>query len=150
MLLQLLHTTLLLFYLYLKEKGARMAAGRPSKFPDNDKEKQALFDKMIALFSEGMSKTEVAVNLNIALSTFYEWEKTYPEFSEAIKEGLAHSQSWWEKIARDNLLNHTGTSFNNTSWIFNMKNRFRQDWSDRTEVEQTVKTLEIPKFEDRQ
>ena len=37
----------------------------------------------------GATDAEMAAALGIAESTFYEWQKRYPEFSEALKKGKA-------------------------------------------------------------
>lgn len=36
---------------------------------------------------DGLTDEQIANNLNIATSTFYEYKKEYPEFSEALKKG---------------------------------------------------------------
>ena len=36
---------------------------------------------------DGLTDEQIAHNLNITPSTYYEWKKKYPEISEAIKRG---------------------------------------------------------------
>lgn len=36
---------------------------------------------------DGLTDEQIAHNLNITTSTFYEWKKKYPEISEALKKG---------------------------------------------------------------
>lgn len=36
---------------------------------------------------DGLTDEQIAENMGIATSTFYEWKKTYPEFSESLKKG---------------------------------------------------------------
>lgn len=38
---------------------------------------------------QGLIDEQIAHNMGIATSTFYEWKKKYPEFSEALKKGKA-------------------------------------------------------------
>lgn len=104
--------------------------GRPTKY--NPKKNE----EVIELMSEGASIVEVAGLLDIARSTLYEWidpksEQFIPEFSDTIKKGLDKSQIWWERNGRTNLENK---DFNYTGWYMNMKNRFRDDWKDKTET----------------
>jgi len=78
---------------------------------------------------EGMSKCEMALELDIAYDTFDRWQNQNKKFSEAVKEAMRHSQAWWERNGR--MATFGGIDgFNATSYIFNMKNRFRDDWND--------------------
>ncbi|WP_386681854.1 hypothetical protein [Loktanella sp. R86503] len=71
--------------------------------------------------------------LGISRDTFYRWQKEYPEFSDAVKGVKHRSQAWWEQQGR--IATFGGTDgFNATSYIFNMKNRFPDEWKDRHEL----------------
>ena len=64
----------------IKQKGQR---GRKSKY-----------NKDFPLFAqgfarEGLNDKEIALKLGITVSTYYEYKKDYPDFSEAIKKGKA-------------------------------------------------------------
>ena len=105
-----------------------MPAGRPSKYDP------AFCDKVIELAQVGASKAEMALELDIAYSTFDLWQNINPEFSEAVKKAERISQGWWEKQGR--IATFGGTDgFNATSYIFNMKNRFKEDWRDKSELD---------------
>jgi hypothetical protein len=107
-----------------------MTAGRPSKYDPS------FCDKVIELAATGASKAEIALDLDIAYSTFDVWQNEIPEFSEAVKRAERISQGWWEKQGR--LATFGGVDgFNSTSYIFNMKNRFKADWRDKVEQEQS-------------
>jgi transposase-like protein len=84
------------------------------------------------MFKNGESVSEVCAELGIHKDTFFEWVKTYKEFSDAYKKGLELSEAWWTKLGRAGA---TGKAkIQPATWIFNMKNRFK--WTDR--VEQVV------------
>lgn len=105
-----------------------MTAGRPTKY------EPWMLEKIEVLMSAGASKVEVAAELGINRDTLNEWCKSNPEFSGAIKKGEYLSQGWWERQGRMSLKDR---EFNATLWIMNVKNRFREDWSDKTEVNHT-------------
>lgn len=68
--------------------------------------------------------------------TLNAWMEEHPEFSTAVKRGLQKAQVWWE--AKGRLATFGGVDgFNPTSYIFNMKNRFKDDWRDKVETEHT-------------
>ncbi len=100
--------------------------GRPTKYEPE------MCEKLKALMKEGASKTEVCAELGITRDTFYRWtdeEGDYynPDFSYAVKEGHALAQAWWEQQARKGIW--AGKDFNATTFIFMMKNRFREDYN---------------------
>lgn len=76
----------------------------------------------------------MALELGIHYSTFDDWQNNNPEFSDAVKAAERISQGWWEKQGR--LATFGGCEgFNATSYIFNMKNRFKEDWREKVEQE---------------
>lgn len=99
-----------------------MAGGRPTDF------KSEYCDKVIELGKEGMSRAEICLELDICYQTLLNWSDSHPEFLEALKTSSRFSQGWWEMKGRKATFDTEG--FNSTSYIFNMKNRFKDDWSD--------------------
>ena len=108
------------------------------------------------LMEQGASIVEVIAELDICRATLYDWtNKDSPrfnqEFSDTIKTGILKSQAWWEKVGRKYLIDETetdiqtGTSkskrLNTAAWIFNMKNRFKDEWSDTHKQEVEVKNM---------
>ena len=89
-------------------------------------------EEMAALYSEGASDTEVRVMIGICNDTFYRFLNDEPEFSESVKNGRDCAKVWWEKIGRKGLV--MGKDFNATAFIFQMKNRFRDDYNDSSTV----------------
>lgn len=103
-----------------------MPAGRPSKYDPS------FCDVVVELGRGGASKAEMCLELDIHHTTLEAWQQKHPEFSEAIKRALWYSQGWWEREGRLNTFG--GEKFNATSYIFQMKNRFADDWRDKQEV----------------
>ncbi len=108
-------------------EDTKKKVGRPSKYdPD-------ICDSIPEMFSNGQSIEEVCRdNLHISKQTCYDWMKKYPEFSDAIKEGVGISEAWWHTLGRAGAAGKA--SINPAVWIFNMKNRF--GWRDQ--VDNTV------------
>lgn len=105
-----------------------MPAGRPTKYDP------AFCDKVIDLGREGAGKCEMAAELGITYNSFETYQDQHPEFLQAVKEALRLSQAWWEKQGR--IATFGGfDGFSATSFIFNMKNRFKDDWRDKVEQE---------------
>lgn len=108
-----------------------MPAGRPSKYDP------AFCERVIELGAEGKTLAEMAADLDIDRSTFRAWANDKPEFYAAVKAGLDKAQGWWENNGR--VATFGGfDGFNATSYIFQMKNRFKEDWRDKSEVAHDV------------
>ena len=111
---------------------AKGPGGRPTKY------RPEMCARVIEMGREGFSLTEMADALDIHYSTFLAWQEEKPEFSKAIKEARRRSQAWWERMGR--VATFGGVDgFNATSYIFQMKNRFREDWADSSRTELTGK-----------
>lgn len=63
----------------------------------------------------------------------YRWEKAHPDFCEAKKIGFEACRLFWEGMGALGMAGKI-KGFNNITWLFNMKNRFRREWKDRHEV----------------
>ena len=69
--------------------------------------------------------------LGVTKQTIYNWADEIPEFFDALKEGEEQSRLFWENLG---IQGASGSEeFNATAWIFNMKNRFKDEWRDRQE-----------------
>lgn len=110
-----------------------MPGGRPSKY------KPEFADLVVKLGSEGKTLAEMAAGIGVDRSTLDDWVKQNPEFSRAVKAGLDAAQAWWEEKGRDATFG-AYPGFNATSYIFQMKNRFKEDWRDKVEQETTGST----------
>ena len=106
--------------------------GRPTKYSPK------LCALLPSMFANGESVSEVCAELGIHKDTFFEWVKTYKDFSDSYKKGLELSEAWWTKLGRSGAMGRT--KIQPATWIFNMKNRFK--WTDRIEqvVSATVDT----------
>lgn len=124
-------------------------------------------DKLILLNGwarSGLSDEQIATNMQIATSTYYDWKKKYPEFSKAIKKGkdivdfevenallkraLGYTITLNEqKVDKDgcvhDLVKNVHIPGDTTAQIFWLKNRKPKEWRDR--VESPVDTSKLDK-----
>ena len=103
-----------------------MPGGRPTKY------EPGFGEVVIERMSQGFSKTAVAGFLQIARSTFYQWEEDHPEFSDAVKIGEAARTF---KLEQDLLAAPDGPTV--TSRIFALKNAAPEEWKDKREHDHT-------------
>lgn len=117
---------------------------RPPKY------KPEYCELVIDTMAQGKSLAAAAAQLRIARSTFYEWAKNHPEMAEAVAIGKDLSLAYWEQLAHDTA---TGDSNGNASVLnFQMKNRFRNDYTDSQDLrlsggEDPIKSESLHKIE---
>jgi len=110
--------------------------GRPTKYLPE------YCDMIIEHCSEGYSFDSFAGKIGINQDTLYNWCKLFPEFSVAKSTALEKARLFWEKQGIDGLYSITeydektgrptkSKSLSSSVWIYNMKNRFSKEWSDR-------------------
>ena len=63
-----------------------------------------------------------------------EWASVHPEFSEALRRAKQYSQSWYEKTGREAMFLD---KFNGNLWVKQMQARFREEYTERREVDNT-------------
>lgn len=127
--------------------------GRPTKY-------QEAFNKQaFKLCLLGSSNKELAHFFEVNEDTIYEWIKTYPEFSEALKKGkdeadanvanrlykralgYSHKEDDIKVVDKQIVITPTKKHYppDTTAAIFWLKNRQSQKWRDKQEVDHTTK-----------
>ena len=119
-----------------KKAPAKKAVKKPSKMGAPTKYTDDMPSRAFELFKIGASKAEICLELDICFDTFQEYQANHPDFLEAVKKGMQISQGWWEMKGRKATVGEV-EGFNATSFIFNMKNRFKHDWKDKQEIDNT-------------
>ncbi len=75
---------------------------------------------------DGLTDEQIAGKMRISPSTLYEWERKFPEISEAIKKGKEIVD-----YEVENALLLKALAGNVTAQIFWLKNRRKQNWRDK-------------------
>lgn len=120
-----------------KKATTRRTAGRPTKTVY----KKEYCDQIKEHMAEGLSFVTFASKIGISRSTLYEWVKKYPEFKEAKEQASLHNRIFWERLG---IGIATGTMRGNAAvWIFNMINRFPDDFKNNRDKEVTDNKVEI-------
>ena len=80
----------------------------------------------------GLTNDQIAENMQIDRSTFYEWCNKYQDFADLLKEDKDYADTQVE-----NALYKQALEGNVTAAIFWLKNRRRKDWKDKQDLEVT-------------
>lgn len=86
---------------------------------------------------DGLTDEQIAKNIGITVSTFYEWKKKYSEISESLKKGKEVVDYQVE-----NALLSSALEGNTTAQIFWLKNRRPDKWRDKQKEETDKTTLD--------
>jgi hypothetical protein len=90
---------------------------------------ESMCEEVRQLLTAGKSIARVATNLGVCRDTIYQWRDKHPEFARALSRGKDASQAYWEDRGEDGTFGDC-KNFSATSWIFTMKNRFREDYAE--------------------
>ena len=135
-----------------KKKAAKKKTGRPSKFAqltDLDK------SNMEKWYRRGFTDSEVADFLGITQRTIDNWKKDHPEFFQSLKDwkyeadgkvemslyeracGYSHPEERLTFRDGEELIVKTTKHYppDSTSCIFWLKNRKKEEWRDKHDVE---------------
>lgn len=83
----------------------------------------------------GLTNEQIASNMNIVVSTLWEWRKKSPKISNALKIGKDEAD-----IQVENALYKAALEGNTTAMIFWLKNRRSKDWRDKIQQEITTES----------
>ena len=81
----------------------------------------------------GLTNEQIASNMDIVVSTLWEWRKKSPKISNALKIGKDEAD-----IQVENALYKAALEGNTTAMIFWLKNRRSKDW--RHKIQQEITT----------
>ena len=108
-----------------------MPAGQPTKY------RPEFCERVIEMGKKGKSKTYMAAALEISKDSFENYEKKHAEFFNAVKTAMLYSQKWWEDKLEEATTGENPDA-NATLFVFNMTNRFKGEWSDKTVVDNNL------------
>lgn len=83
----------------------------------------------------GLTNEQIASNMDIVVSTLWEWRKKSPKISNALKIGKDEAD-----IQVENALYKAALEGNITAMIFWLKNRRSKEWRDKIQQEITTES----------
>ena len=83
----------------------------------------------------GLTNEQIASNMDIVVSTLWEWRKKSPKISNALKIGKDEAD-----IQVENALYKAALEGNTTAMIFWLKNRKSKEWRDKIKQEITTES----------
>ena len=125
---------------------AEYVFGRPTTY------KQEYCQLLIKHMEQGLSFESFAGTISTTKKTLYNWADANPDFLHAKEIGTEKCRVFWEELGRDYIVNRSvsgaeSTSLNTGVYVFNMKNRFPEEWKDKKEVDNSHEFKNAPSYE---
>ena len=116
--------------------------GAPSKY------KPEYCEKLVSHMASGMSFASFAGIIKVTIVTVYEWCKVHGDFSKAKAEGTAANLAFWEQQGIDGLwIEKDGKKLNTSAYVFNLANRFPDEWGNNRKDEKLTPSLHTVRIE---
>ena len=112
---------------------AKRPMGRPSLY------KPEYCETVIELGKQGYSPAMIASEIDVDRSTLIYWAEKHQEFSTALARAKSEEQAYWERMGMENI---NERCFQSSVWAKSMQARFRHDYTERREVEQTTQVID--------
>jgi len=119
---------------YPEIKYPKGGAGKKAedRFPENWKE------IIIDLGKQGKHLSAIWIALRICKDTHYELLKRNEEYDATYQEYLKYCEDWWFEQARESIVMGKSKMFNQHLWTNVMKNKFRENWKDESQLDVTT------------
>ena len=95
--------------------------GRPTSY------RPEFCKRVVALMAEGRSLEGCAALLGVHPDSLYEWQKVYPQFSEAVRAGRAAATTFWENRLLD-VANGGSGNAQAIQWALRNRSRAASGW----------------------
>ena len=122
--------------------------GRPTDYDPS------FCNELILHMEQGLSFESFAGVVRCTKSTLYRWLNHNSDFSDAKHRGVQLCRLWWERLGIQGVqgfgpecvkkrkvvngveveVEYAAAQFNVGAWIFNMKNRFPEEWRERPDL----------------
>lgn len=115
----------------------KRSVGRPTDYDSK------YCEMLIEHMSSGLSFEAFGGVIGVCKKTLYTWCEKQEEFLYAKQIATAKCRLWWEKVGTEGLWSTSekgqgyasSRSFNTGVWVFNMKNRFKEEWRERHDTD---------------
>lgn len=117
--------------------------GRPKKYVISKLVKSGRWsenwkEQLYQLGREGKTKVHIMNHFDLSRRGYYQLINDDMEFRDAVQKAMELSQEWWVNIAQKRWIEGTEKNINSNHWSLMMRNMFKDDWSDRKDIDVTT------------
>lgn len=119
--------------------------GRPTDY------KSEFCALLITHMAEGLSFESFAGTVSTTKKTLYNWADKNPDFLHAKEIATEKCRLFWERLGINHIVTRSetvpgvsseSTALNTGVYVFNMKNRFPDEWRDKQEVDSNINLIQ--------
>jgi len=100
-------------------------------------------EEIYQMGKEGKQHTHLMEHFDLSRDTFYALIQRDKEFSDAVNKAKTYAQNYWMKFAEEAFINGKSKDINSNLWSLVMRNRFKEDWSEKQYVDYTTQGEKI-------
>jgi hypothetical protein len=117
--------------------------GRPKKYIISKLVERGVWsenwkEELYELGRQGKTKVHIMNHLGLSRQSYYDLMRDNKEFYETVNKTMELSQQWWMDIAQQRWIEGNEKNINSNHWSLIMRNMFKEDWSDRKEMDVTT------------
>lgn len=95
-------------------------------------------EEIYQMGKEGKQHTHLMEHFDLSRDTFYALINRDKDFADAVKKAQTYAQNYWMKFMEEAFIKGDSKSINSNLWSLVMRNKFKEDWSDRKEMDVTT------------
>jgi hypothetical protein len=92
---------------------------------------------------EGAQHTHIMEKFDLTRDTYYKLINRDKEFSDTVKKAQTYAQNYWMKFMEESFINGKSKDINSNLWSLVMRNKFKEDWSEKQYVDYTTQGEKI-------
>ena len=121
----------------------KQPVGRPKKYTikrlvQSGRWKETWKEEMYELGRQGKTRVHIMNYFDLSRRGFYQLLDDDMEFRDTVQKAMELSQEWWVNIAQKRWIEGTEKNINSQHWSLIMRNMFKEDWSDRKDIDVTT------------
>ena len=121
-----------------KNKGGRPKKYIINKLVETGRWSENWKEELYQLGREGKTKVHIMNHFDLSRTSYYDLMRDDKDFNEAVNKAMELSQEWWVNIAQKRWIEGTEKNINSNHWSLMMRNMFKDDWSDRKDIDVTT------------
>jgi len=87
---------------------------------------------------EGAQHTHIMEKFDLQRDTYYKLINRDTEFRDTVNKAQTYAQNYWMKFMEEAFIKGDSKSINSNLWSLVMRNKFKEDWSEKKEIDLTT------------
>ena len=94
---------------------------------------------ILQMGKEGAQHTHIMERFDLARETYYKLMNRDTDFRDTVNKAQTYAQNYWVKFMEDAFIKGESKSINSNLWSLVMRNKFKEDWSEKQYIDHQTK-----------